>query len=356
MTPAVLHADPETFAERLGVSREAAALITSSHVLDLHVDTFIWQRILDYDPTERHASGRLAGLFLGQADLPRLREAGFTGATWVVTTNPLRSGTALTDIFTNNIRTLEKTLQADSRSCRVVRKAADYYAAQAAGQHAAFIGVQGGDPLAQDPLILERLPPLSLLRVTLVHLYDGAAGRTSTPLPFRNTSGLGPKGEVLIEALDAARVFVDLAHSHPEAFWRAVDVHRRDRPLLVSHTGVSGVHRHWRNLDDAQLRAVADTGGVVGILYHAPFLGRPFWKVDMTTIARHIEHAINVAGEDHVAFGSDWDGAIITPRDMPTCLEFPRLVQRLLDLGHSPERLQKLLGLNFLGAVAELRG
>jgi membrane dipeptidase len=62
-----------------------------------------------------------------------------------------------------------------------------------------------------------------------------------------------------------------------------------------------------------------------------------------------------VIGEDHASLGSDWDGAIITPRDMPTCLELPRLVQALLDRGVRPDAIQKLLGLNFLRAWRDLR-
>jgi membrane dipeptidase len=160
----------------------------------------------------------------------------------------------------------------------------------------------------------------------------------------------------LVRRLDELRIFVDLAHISPKGFWDAVAAHDRSLPLVVTHTGVSGVHPHWRNLDDAQLRAVADTGGTVGIMYHSEFLDGSFWGGKAASVVEHVAHAVRVIGEDHVSLGSDWDGAIITPRDLPTCSELPRLVQLLLDRGLSPAAIQKILGASFLRALSLLRG
>ena len=169
-------------------------------------------------------------------------------------------------------------------------------------------------------------------------------------------TGLSNFGQQMVELLNERKVLVDLAHISARGFWAACDAHARDIPFLVTHTGVSGVYRHWRNLDDAQIRAVARSGGVVGIMYHAPFLGDRPWAGRVDTIARHLLHVLNVAGEDTPALGSDWDGAIITPRDMPTCLELPRLVYALSKLGVPDRAVQKILGQNFLRVVREVRG
>ncbi len=104
-----------------------------------------------------------------------------------------------------------------------------------------------------------------------------------------------------------------------------------------------------------QIRAVARSGGVVGIMYHAPFLGDRPWAGRVDTIARHIAHVLAVAGEDTPALGSDWDGSIIPPRDMPSCLELPRLVAALLQRGIAERVIQKILGQNFLRVVREVR-
>jgi membrane dipeptidase len=91
-------------------------------------------------------------------------------------------------------------------------------------------------------------------------------------------------------------------------------------------------------------------------MYHSSFLGDAVLGGRLLSIVRHLEHVIEVVGEDHASLGSDWDGAIITPRDMPTCLELPRLVQAMLDRRWSSERIQKVLGANFLRCLVALRG
>ena len=79
--------------------------------------------------------------------------------------------------------------------------------------------------------------------------------------PETGDQGLTDRGREYVRRLNDARVFVDLAHVSREGFFDAVAVHDRSQPLIVTHTGVAGVHPHWRNLDDEQLRAIADTGG-----------------------------------------------------------------------------------------------
>ena len=74
------------------------------------------------------------------------------------------------------------------------------------------------------------------------------------------------------------------------------------------------------------------------------------------TIVDHLAHIVEVVGDDFASLGSDWDGAIVPPRDLPTCLELPRLVECMLGRGWSSERIQKILGGNFLRALATLRG
>jgi membrane dipeptidase len=349
--------DPAGWARKLGVSREAIDLYLASEVIDLHVDSFIWQRILGRNVTRRHDPRFwVPGIALGHADLPRLREAQVGGATWVITTNPLREGQDRVDAFVANVNELVRTFAEVPEEVAVVTTAAEYRAARAHGRHAAFLGVQGGNAFDVDLSVLERLPPGHILRVTLVHLSNSGVGTTSAPFGALRPGGLEREGVELVRVLDERRVFVDLAHASPRAFWDAVEVHDPSRPLIVTHTGVSGVHRHWRNLDDAQIRAVADSGGVVGILYHAPFLGDRPWAGRVESIARHLEHVRKVGGDDAPALGSDWDGAIITPRDMPTCLELPRLVEALLRRGYPEQALVRLLGGNFLRALGELRG
>jgi membrane dipeptidase len=237
-----------------------------------------------------------------------------------------------------------------------VRDLDSYRAARAAGLHAAFIAVQGGNALDRDDRALDALADGSVVAVTVMHLSKSRLGRSSAT-PGGRDAGLSAAGRAYVERLNELRVFVDLAHVSRRGFFDAVEIQDPSQPLLVTHTGVSGVTPSWRNVDDEQLRAVAETGGVVGVIFHGGYLGGPYWSGGRAmAIVEHLAHIIETVGEDHAALGSDWDGAIITPRDMPTCLELPRLVQLMLDRGFSPERIRKLLGANFLRALAQLRG
>ena len=340
--------DPAAWARELSISREAVELYLASDVIDLHVDSFIWTRVFGYRLDRRHGRGLFGARLYSQVDLPRVREAQIAGAVWSITTNPFRRHR--NEAFAHNLEHLRAELARCADDVAVCRSAADYRRARAEGKHAAFIGVQGGNALDGEraPAILD-----ALIRVTLVHFTKSSIGVSSAA---RNSDGrLTERGIDFVRELDAQRVFVDLAHIHRRGFFDAVAAHDRSLPLMVSHTGVTGVTPHWRNIDDEQLRAVAETGGVVGVMYQSSFLGDPMLGGRASSIIAHLEHIIATVGEDHAALGSDWDGMIIPPRDVPTCLELPRLVELMLSRRWSSERIRKVLGGNFLRALAALR-
>ncbi|MDH3213265.1 MAG: dipeptidase [Myxococcales bacterium] len=355
--PAIDHrADPAGWARALGISREAVDLYLASDVLDLHLDSFIWTRLFGYDLRKRHGEGLFGARIYSQVDFPRVREAAMTGATWVVTTNPGRRAAARPKILLENLRRLQAIFESVPEDFRVVRNAAEYRRAVGDGRHAAFLGIQGGNALDRNLDALDLIPDDLVLRITLVHLYSSRIGVTSAPTGSRRGQGLSNFGREFVRRLDEMRIFVDLAHINREGFFDAVAVHDPSLPLLVTHTGVSGVTPHWRNVDDEQLRAVADTGGTVGVMYQSNFLGEPTWGGRAEAVVRHLEHIVATVGEDFASLGSDWDGAIIPPRDLRTPLELPRLVEIMLRRGWSADRIGKILGGNFLRAVAALRG
>jgi membrane dipeptidase len=346
--------DPAGWARDLGVSKEAVEIYLASDVIDLHLDSFIWTRIFGYDLHFRHSGKPFPGRYLNQADFPRIREAEITGGIWSITTNPFRSPLGRSGAFSENFRELVSEIERTPNRVRLVRSRSDYLRAKAAGAHAIWLGVQGGNAFDSDPLLFESFCE-SLVKVTLVHLTNSAYGGTSFPLSPGKDRGLTKAGAEFVELLNAKRVFVDLAHIHRKGFFDAVEAHDPTQPLLVSHTGVSGVYPHWRNIDDEQLRAVAKTGGTVGVMYHRPFLGPRRSRVDRETVVDHLAHIVATVGEDFASLGSDWDGMIVTPTDLPTCLELPRLAQSMLDRGWTPERIGKILGGNFLRALGMLR-
>jgi membrane dipeptidase len=342
------------WARHLGVSVAAIDLLCANEVIDLHVDSFIWTRLFGYDLLKKHGQGPLAARFLSQADIPRLREGRVSGSVFVITTNPCRRQRNRLRALVANHRRLVGILNTVGSGARVVTNYREYLAARAAGQHGVFVGIQGGNALS-DPASTEIFPLERVLLVTLVHLTNSDLGTTSSPLRGRTDRGLLPRGRDLVRVLESRGTLIDLAHASPQLFWDVVAMHDRSRPLIVSHTGLCGVHRHWRNLDDRQLRAIADSGGVVGILYHGPFLGDAAIGGSVQVVARHLAHGIKTVGPEHLCLGSDWDGLIATPFDMPSCLELPRLVQALLDEQVDESSIAWVLGNSALRLLALAR-
>jgi len=349
-------ADPAGWAAQLGISTEAVEVHQAAEVIDLHVDSFIWTRILGYDLRKRHGRGLLGARYYSSVDFPRALEGGMTGAIWAITTSPIRTARGRQRAFRDNLARLRSIIDSVDEFA-LVRTEAEYRAARAAGKHGAFIGIQGGNALDSDAAALDAIEDDAVVRITLVHLSNSGLGESSSPARLRRGHGLSTRGREYVEALDARRIFVDLAHISQRGFADAVEVHDPSLPLIATHTGASGAHRSWRNLDDDQLRAIADSGGVIGVIFHGGFLGDPYFHGGSAErIIEHVAHIIDVVGEDHAAIGSDYDGAIIPPRDLATCLELPRLSQRMLERGWSAERIHKVLGGNFLRALAQLRG
>jgi membrane dipeptidase len=259
-------------------------------------------------------------------------------------------------VFRQNLADLMAIFASVREQVAVVRTTAEYRAARAAGKHGAFLGVQGGNAFDGEADALDRVPDGLLVRVTLVHLSSSSFGATSSPLRGGDDHGLTNAGRDMVRRLEQKKIFCDLAHVSKKGFWDAVEVHDRSQPLLVTHTGVSGAFEHWRNLDDRQLKAVADSGGTVGVMYQSSFLGDPYLGGAAARVVDHLEHIVKTVGEDHASLGSDWDGAILPPRDLKSPLELPRLVHIMLERGMTPRTIRKILGENFLRVVAAVRG
>ncbi len=349
---AVSGLDAEALARRAGVPVEAVALTLDAEVVDLHVESFIPTRLWGYDLLRRHA-GFPSGVLFGHLDVPRALEGGLTGAHWSIATNVARPAWQRPAVLDRNLRALRSTLEASGR-VEVVRTATEYRDARARGLHAAQLAVQGGNALEGAEDRVATVGGGTLTRVTLVHLTNSAYGDTSSPIRLRSDGGLTRDGRVMVEALDAARVFVDLAHASPDTFHQAADAHDRTLPLIVTHTGASAVYPMWRNLDDAQIRAVADTGGVVGVIFQAGFLGQAVR--DGRAVVDHLEAVIRAGGEEAAALGSDYDGAIVpTPDLRDGALGFYRLVAYMLERGWTEARIRRVLGENYLASWARLR-
>jgi microsomal dipeptidase-like Zn-dependent dipeptidase len=206
---------------------------------------------------------------------------------------------------------LAATAERSNGRLTIVRSAADVdwlLARRSAGDSVVggLLAIEGAHALDGDPANVDRLFDAGYRMVGLAHFFDNDVAGSAHGI---GKGGLTPAGRDVVRRLEARSMLVDLAHASAATIDDVLAT--ATRPVVVSHTGVRGTEDNARNLSDDQLRGVAATGGVVGI---------GFWPTasggrDAASIARALGHAVAVIGSDHVALGSDFDGAVPMPFD-----------------------------------------
>lgn len=341
------------------IAPQTVELAREIGLCDLHIDTLIPPRLWGYDPRQAHTPGLLGGRFFGHLDLPRLLANGVAAAQWSITTNPFRSARGRWHTWRANRQLFDDWVVGCGQAVQVVRTPVDLAAAKTAGRHGILCAVQGANAwqaaLSADPTLDSVLADGTVMRATVVHLTDSALGATSSPLSLRRDKRLTALGAQVVGALNRHRAFVDLAHAHPQTFWDALACSDRDQPPIATHTGVSGVRAHWRNLDDRQIVAIADRGGVVGIVAASLYL-RPSGRPDhVDLIVDHLAHTIAVGGEACAAIGTDLDGAIVPPPGMRDGFGHLRVLAAMVRRGWSHARIERVCWTNFAQCFDRLR-
>jgi membrane dipeptidase len=165
--------------------------------------------------------------------------------------------------------------------------------------------------------------------------------------------GLTPEGKALVRACNELGILVDISHLNEKGFW---DVARlSDAPLVATHSGAHALCPSTRNLTDAQLDAIGETGGLVGVNFHVGFLradGQEDPETPISDIVRHINHIAGRIGIEHVALGSDFDGATM-PRQLGDVTGLPGLVAALRADGYGEADLSKITCQNWLRVLRE---
>jgi membrane dipeptidase len=329
------------------VSAEAAAAHAQALVLDLHNDVLTKLTHSRYDFGQEHAPATYYNPLRLDLDLPRIRRGGIDALGCLMfagfRVNRERR-------FWRQLDKARALAAAHPDALRLARSAADIRAARAAGRLALFLGVEGS--YAVDPDLeagVARLHEAGVMFLGPLWERDSRAG-TSCRTPAARDAGLTDHGRALVRACDDAGIRLDVAHASRKTFWDILSASRR--APFSSHSGAAGVYPHPRNLDDDQVRAIAERGGVVGVIFVAAYLGGgPFCTLER--VADHIEHVARIGGEDCVALGSDFDGFMPLPRGLRDGADLPRLTELLWRRGWREPALGKLLGENALRYFAD---
>jgi len=170
--------------------------------------------------------------------------------------------------------------------------------------------------------------------VGISHFFDNEAGGSAHGTL---KGGLTEFGKEIVRRAESRRMMIDLAHASPRVIEDVLAL--STRPIVVSHTGIKGTCNNTRNLSDDQLKAIAATGGIIGIGYWDSAV----CGTDALAVAKAIKHAVSVAGIEHVGLGSDFDGAVDTPFDTTGLV---LVTDALLAEGFTDAEVRKIMGEN----------
>ena len=156
-------------------------------------------------------------------------------------------------------------------------------------------------------------------------------------------------GEDIIGEMNRLGILVDVSHLNVDTFWDVINITKA--PIIASHSGVYTIKPHQRNLNDDQLKAIAENGGVVGMVLYRGFV-KGMDNTYIKDFVDHIDYAVKLIGIDHVGLGSDFDGGEI-PLDMADVSEMYKITEELVHRGYSEEDIKKILGRNTLRVIKE---
>ena len=343
------------------VSAEAAALQRTLLVADLHADTLMWGRNI-LEPSK-------AGLI----DLPRLVEGNVGIQVFTVFSTiprhlnidrnedtsdlipyigmlqgwPLKAIGSPKEVALYEAGRMQKFVDKSNGGLMLLRSRGDlanFLKQREAGSHvvAAVLGTEGAQPLEGNLENLDALYAAGFRMMSPAHFTDTAIGGSAAGV---GKGGLTPLGREWVKRMEARGMVIDLAHSSAATLADVTGL--ATKPVIVSHTGVKGVCNNNRNLTDDQLRAVAATGGVIGV---------GFWEVatcgaDANAIANAIRYTVGVVGAEHVALGSDFDGAVTEPFDSSG---LALITEALMRQGVPEHDIRLIMGENFARVLSQV--
>lgn len=287
----------------------------------------------------------------GHVDLPRLREGGVTAQVFAcfVPVHEYRHGA--TRHALQRLDALHQSIASHPDELLLATGAADIRRAKTEGKVAAIVGLEGAEPLEGSLEVLRCFHRLGVRNLGLTWNFRNEAA--DGVMEGRDAKGLTPFGFQVVEECARLGIMIDVSHLSSRGLRDVLEASRQ--PIIASHSNARALFDHFRNLTDAQVRAIVDRGGLIGATFAAVFLKRPYEDADIEYVLHHIDYLVQLAGPDHVMIGSDFDGAEM-PRGLEDVTHYPALTAGMLDRGHDEATIRKVLGLNFLRVFEQVTG
>jgi membrane dipeptidase len=312
----------------------------------------------------------------GHIDLPRMRQGGFAGGFFAVFVPsnsatdgfpgarpdsaatayemPLPAALDLTYAREITIKGMASLFRLEAESegqIKVIRSADELTAALDREIIAAVLHFEGAEAIDPDLDALEVFYQTGLRSLGLAWSRPNAFAH-GVHFKFPGSPDTGPGlsdvGRQLVKACNRLGILIDLAHITEQGFWDTAGISHA--PLVVTHAGAHALCPSTRNLTDRQLDAIKETDGIVGVNFHVGFLrqdGRLEPDTPLSEIVRHIDYIAQRIGIGHVAFGSDFDGAIM-PLDLGDVTGMPKLLNSLRSHGYDEDALRKITHENWV--------
>ena len=287
----------------------------------------------------------------GHLDLPRMVEGGVDCQVFAVYVSPLYHTAPLKRAL-QMIDAFYSELNKNSDKIALCTGFADILRTHSEGKISALLSIEGGEPLDGDLGVLRMLYKLGVRLLTLTHsprnrLGDGCGEEGSK-------GGLTTFGAQVIEEMNKLGMIVDVSHLNERGFWDVIKITKS--PIIASHSNARALCDHTRNLTDDQIKALAESDGVIGVTFVRRFLGKDVDTVTVNNVLDHIDHIVKLVGVDHVGIGSDYDGIDQAPKGLEDVTKVPNITRGLVYRGYSNDDIEKILGANFLRVFRKILG
>jgi len=224
---------------------------------------------------------------------------------------------------------------------------------------AAIMHIEGADAIDEDLDALDLFHNAGLRSLGPVWSRPNCFGH-GVPFRFPSDGDIGPgltdKGIGLVHRCNELKIMLDLSHLNEAGFWDVAKF--SDAPLVATHSNVHSLCASSRNLTDKQLAAIAESDGMVGVNFAVAFLrsdGQKNVDSSLDLILTHLDHLINLLGEDRVGFGSDYDGADV-PVEISNAGQLPNLRKAMRSHGYNDALMEKLCHKNWLRVLEKTWG
>ena len=220
------------------------------------------------------------------------------------------------------------------------------------GRKAFFIGLENAYGIGNDISNIKKVRDLGVVYITLCHFRDNAVCNTSSKHGSNPSKGLTDFGIKVIEEMNRQGLMIDLSHPSAGTFWDCIKYSKA--PIICSHSGAKAIYGHDRGLDDRQLKALAEKGGVIQVYTVPEFLTRNPGKSSIDDMMAHFNHCVEVAGVEHVGIGSDFDGGggvIGCNGDN----DLVNITVKMLEYGYTRDQIRGFWGGNFMRVMKEVQ-